>query len=332
MTAPPPDPGPPAGLPPTKLAEALMALARGERADLAALLHDVEVHTVVDGTRVTCHCHSVALDGMGRPRVEDLAAMLRWKATEFAIPRSRIAEAWRHSQRTGSLIRLHQLYDQALTLFTDIENSGEGGELLLFVLGETLLRLPQIMCKMSLKTNTRMHIHGADGVHAGVDPESGRLALYWGESKIYGDAASAIRECLASLKPMLVETGPGATSAVDLQLLQRGADLDDPLLEAAIKEFLDPLNPAYNQLEIRGLCLVGFDSDAYPAGVGRMQQGELVAAITAQLPRWKEQIANRVRAEQIEGFALHMMCVPFPAAEAFRRLMRESLGVVSAAA
>ena len=84
----------------------------------------------------------------------------------------------------------------ALSLFPDIESSGEGGELLLFVLAETLLRLPQILCKMSLKTNLRMHVHGADGVHAGVDPGMGRVALWWGESKIY-DAASAIRECVA---------------------------------------------------------------------------------------------------------------------------------------
>jgi hypothetical protein len=49
---------------------------------------------------------------------------------------------------------------------------------------------------MDLKTDTRLHYHGADGVYAGVTPE-GLLKLYWGESKIYKDAGAAIRDCLA---------------------------------------------------------------------------------------------------------------------------------------
>jgi hypothetical protein len=217
-------------------------------------------------------------------------------------------------------------------VFTDIENSGEGGELLLFVLAETLLSLPQVICKMSLKTHTRMHVHGADGVHAGVDPETGRLALYFGESKIYSDAATAIRDCLASLAPMLIEFGPGSAHERDFQLLQRAADLNDPVLEAALKRYLNPRDPAYNDLEFRGLCLVGFDSDAYPSAVAAMPQAELVERILPQLPGWKRQILRRIEAENLQPFALHMICLPFPSADAFRQYMRQWLGVTSAAA
>jgi hypothetical protein len=201
-----------------------------------------------------------------------------------------------------------------------------------FVLAETLLRLPQVICKMSLKTNTRMHVHGADGVHAGVDPDTARLALYWGESKIYGDAAAAIRECLASLAPMLVGFGPGAAHERDLQLLQRAADLDHPELETALKRFLNPRDPAYNDLEFRGLCLVGFDCDAYPTAVAAMRQPELIEKILSQLPAWKRQIAKRIGEEKLSDFSLHMICVPFPSADAFRECMRQALGVTSAAA
>ncbi|HEX2078296.1 MAG TPA: DUF1837 domain-containing protein [Longimicrobium sp.] len=269
---------------------------------------------------------------MGRPRVKDIAAAVCERALEFAIPRGEIAAADQHHQRTGSPARLIKLHNEALNLFTDLENSGEGGELLLFVLAETLLRLPQVICKMNLKTNTRMHVHGADGVHAGVDPDTERLALYWGESKIYGDATAAIRECLASLAPMLVGFGPGAAHERDLQLLQRAADLDDPKLEAALKRFLNPRDPAYNDLEFRGLCLVGFDSDAYPTAVAAMRQPELIEKILSQLPAWKRQIANRIGEEKLDDFSLHMICVPFPSADSFRQYMRQALGVTSAAA
>ncbi|MDB4879682.1 MAG: hypothetical protein JWL60_1128 [Gemmatimonadetes bacterium] len=319
--------GPAASLPPTGLAAALLSLARGERTDLAALLHDVEVQTVVDGTRVTFHCHSVALDARGRPRLTELAAAVCERALEFAIPRSEIARAQEHMDRTGSPARIIRLHNQALELFTDIENSGEGGELLLFVLAEALLRLPQVLCKMSLKTNPRMHVHGADGVHAGVDPDTGRLALYWGESKLYGDPAAAIRECLASIAPMLLNCGPGTAHERDLQLLHRNVDLDDPQLEAALKPFLDPRDPAFNEIEFRGLCLVGFDCDVYPAAIDAMRQPELIAAILGRTPTWKAQIARRIREEGLDVFSLHMICVPFPSAEDFRTYMRQALGI-----
>ncbi|WP_345819102.1 Hachiman antiphage defense system protein HamA [Methylobacterium fujisawaense] len=57
---------------------------------------------------------------------------------------------------------------------------------------------------MDLKTDRRMHYHGADGVYAGVTPD-GILKLYWGESKLCKDMASGIRACLSSLAPFLVE-------------------------------------------------------------------------------------------------------------------------------
>ena len=320
------------GLPVDELAKSLVRLARGEPADFSALLHDVEVHVTVDGTKVTCHCHSLTMDAAGRPRLADLTAALTHMALEFAIPRSQIEKAHEHYHRTHSPARMIGLHEQAKALFTDLAKSGEGGELLLFALAERMLRLPQLICKMSLKTSTQMHVHGADGAHAGVDPATGRLALYWGESKIYDDPASAIRACLGSLAPMLLEIGPNAANRRDLQLLDRAIDLNDQMLETALRRYLDPLDPASNELEMRGLCLVGFDCDAYNPRQAGLQQHEVVEAIVSQLPAWKASIADRIVAETLGGFAMHMMCVPFPSAQAFRLNMRQALGLARAAA
>ena len=54
--------------------------------------------------------------------------------------------------------------------------------MLLFMLAERFLKLPQILCKMALKTDSRLHYHGADGVYAGVTQE-GVLKLYWGSRR-----------------------------------------------------------------------------------------------------------------------------------------------------
>jgi len=306
------------------LEEALKRLARGTLTALGGLLHDVESHVTVDGTLVTAHCHCLKLDGNGRPRTEDLVKVIAEHVLDYAIPRSHIREADEEFQRSRSTQKLVRLADEARSLFTDLEQSGEGGELLLFALAEKLLRLPQLICKMSLKTNTRMHVHGADGLHAGVDPTTGKLLLYWGESKIYGDVTGAVRECLASIRPMLAEYSSGQR---DLQLLQRHADLDDPALEAALKKYLDPDADEFNSLEFRGLCLVGFDCDAYPTGPSTTQLAAMAKQIAATLPTWRGHVKKRLAEEKLDAFAMHFLFVPFPSADGFRQLLRDKLGV-----
>lgn len=307
------------------LRDALKRLARGTEKDLSALLYDVERHVVVDGTNVTAHCHCLTLDGNGRPRIEDLVEGVAEHVLDYAIPRSEYRTAEDEARRTGSHQKIARLYTKARQLFTDLVQSGEGGELLLFALAEKLLRLPQLICKMSLKTNTRMHIHGADGLHAGVDEKTGKLLLYWGESKIFSDVTSAVRDCLASLAPMLQNH---EASKRDLQLLQRHLDVDNDELEEALKKFLNPDDPEFNALEFRGLCLVGFDFDAYPSeGPSRVELKTIVKAIVEALPKWKEHLVKRIFEEKLDAFSMHFLFVPFPSADNFRRLFREHLGL-----
>src|ERR1035437_5189888 len=181
---------------------------------------------------------------------------------------------------------------------------------------------------MSLKTNTRMHVHGADGLHAGVDPDTKKLVLYWGESKIYQEASDAIRECLASLAPMLKSPGNASGPADrDLQLLQRFADIDDPELERALKRFLDPRTEASTRVEFRGLGLVGFDCAHYPKTAGEVELPALIEAMKTLLAGLKKQIGKRVLEEMLEPFGMHFFCVPFPSTQDFTRRRRIELGI-----
>jgi hypothetical protein len=307
-----------------QLGRALLALARGGPADLAGLLHGVESHAEVGKTKVSAHCHCLKLDAHGRPKVEHLVRAIAEQVTIYAIPRSTIREAGDDFFKTKNPRKLNRLHSEARKLFTDLSKSGEGGELLLFVLAEKLLGLPQLICKMDLKTSTQMHVHGADGLHAGVDPANGRLLLYWGESKIYGNVTDAIRECLASVGPMLSSYAEGER---DLQLLQRYSDLDDQKLESALKAFLDPDSEAFNSLEFRGLCLVGFDCDAYPSVPSATEISAMASQITTVLPKWKAHVEKRIAEEKLETFAMHFLFLPFPSADDFREQLRKELGL-----
>jgi hypothetical protein len=312
----------------TALEEALQHLARGQREDLGGLLVDVEVHFKIEKTKVVFHLHCLRLDGNGRPRVRDLVRAICENVLDFAIPRSEISAARAKMEATGSSAALVRLVVEARQLFTDLTQTGEGGELLLFVMAEQILGLPQLICKMSLKTNTRMHVHGADGLHAGVDPDTKKLVLYWGESKIYQEASDAIRECLASLAPMLKSPGNASGPADrDLQLLQRFADIDDPELERALKRFLDPRTEASTRVEFRGLGLVGFDCAHYPKTAGEVELPALIEAMKTLLAGLKKQIGKRVLEEMLEPFGMHFFCVPFPSTQDFTRRLRIELGI-----
>nr|WP_240544038.1 DUF1837 domain-containing protein [Bradyrhizobium canariense] len=96
--------------------------------------------------------------------------------------RSQLATAKERDTKFNSTEAVTALVEQARRSFTDLAKTGEGGEMLLFLLSERFLKLPQVLCKMGLKTDSRMHYHGADGVYAGVTHE-GLLKLYWASQR-----------------------------------------------------------------------------------------------------------------------------------------------------
>src|ERR1051326_1932288 len=125
------------------LGESLQRLARGQKEALAGLLTDVEVHSKVAGTNVVFHLHCLRLDGNGRPRIRYLVRAVCEHILDFAIPRSDINSAKAQMDADGSTAGLMRLAAEAKSLFTDLTQTGEGGELLLFVMAEQVLQLPQ---------------------------------------------------------------------------------------------------------------------------------------------------------------------------------------------
>jgi hypothetical protein len=221
------------------------------------------------------------------------------------------------------------LHHEAIGVFTDLSKTGEGGELLLFLLAERFLGLPQVLCKMDLKTDPRMHYHGADGVYASVT-EDGRLKLYWGESKIYADPTSAIRDCLSSLAPFLTEADfKEATRERDLVLLSDKADLNDPKLTEAFKRYFDRSSPMSIRVEYCGIALVGFDTDFYPTDDAKAVADEIAKSAKMQMENWLKTVGHRIAREKLETFDIQFLCVPLPSANGFREAFLNALGLKS---
>lgn len=258
-----------------------------------------------------------------------LAEFMRNAVADYAIPRSKLAEAKARDLKYNSTEAVTALVEQARRSFTDLAKTGEGGEMLLFLLAERFLKLPQILCKMDLKTDTRMHYHGADGVYAGVT-EQGMLKLYWGESKIYSDAAAAIRDCLASLAPFLVEPEhEDAERERDLILLSDKADLSDPILTEALKRYFDRTSVLSKRVQYCGVALVGFDAKFYPGDDVKAIAAEIAAAARTELEAWRARIGERLKLEKLDLFEIELFCLPLPSAEGFRAAFLKAMGLTA---
>ena len=226
---------------------------------------------------------------------------MRNAAVDYAIPRSKLAAAKARDNKFNSTEAVAELVEQAKRSFTDLAKSGEGGEMLLFLLAERFLKLPQVLCKME---------------------------LYWGESKIYGDASAAIRDCLNSLSPFLIEPEhEEAGRERDLVLLSDKADLSNPTLTDALKKYFDKSSVMSKRVQYCGVALVGFDAPFYPKDDVKAVAEEIVKASRTELSGWSKSIESRLKAEKLDQMEIELLCIPLPSAEGFRTAFFKAMGI-----
>lgn len=305
----------------------LEAALTGDPEALDVHLTLIERDIKVAGQSVKIHCHCLAVDGNGKIQLHRLAQFMRNAATDYAIPRSKVAAAKARDTKFNSTEAVAELVERAKRSFTDLANTGEGGEMLLYLLAERFLKLPQILCKMDLKTDDKMHYHGADGVYAGISSE-GVLKLFWGESKVYATAGAAISACLESLAPFLLEPEhEGAERERDLLLLSDKADLSDEKLTAALRRYFDRSSPMSNRVRYCGVALVGFGVQFYPGDGAAAVAADIAEAAKAALSDWTETVGKGITKNKLEGLEIEFFCVPLPSAQGFRDIFLEVMGL-----
>lgn len=309
------------------LPEDLSKIVSGDPEELDVHLQLVQRDVLLKDCVARLHCHCLTVDGNGRVKPERLAEFMRNSIIDYAVPRSRLDAARARDAKFKSGSAVAALHHEAIGTFTDLANTGEGGEMLLFLLAERFLKVPQVLCKMDLKTDSHMHYHGADGVYASVN-EDGLLKLYWGESKVYGDPTAAIRDCLASLAPFLVEVDhEGADRERDLVLLSDKADLSNPELTAAFRKYFDRTSPLSNRVEYCGIALIAFDADFYPKDDAKGIAKDVLKAANDEMEKWVKNLKNRLSIEKLDKFDIQFFCVPVPSADGFRASFLKALGI-----
>lgn len=304
--------------------ERFQTLVRGGNGSLLDFLPPFEDAVTVPGTFTLARTHFLAHDMNGTPVVEQLAGVMADAAVDFCIPRDKIERALAECARTGSAAPIVSLNEQARDLFVKSAGSGEGGELLLFLLLERVLGRPQLISKMPLKTSSAMHVHGSDGIHASL-AEDDVLDIYWGESKLYRSSSAAFKECFESIAPFLKEDGVEARKR-DLLLVRDHLNVTQATLAAYLLEYFDETNPKTLRVRWNGVCLVGFDHRKYP-NLSSLDEQEH-QALSHQVTRWHETIAGRLDQFELAEVNIDLFCVPVPDVNTLRTRVLKRMGAM----
>lgn len=310
-----------------------LAAIRRDWSLLAARIHTVEHEVVTNHKLLTLRLHHPALRGVNAT-VSELVKTIALFLAHFSLPRKQVQSAYNDIQSKTSQVDQHLIYTQldneARSLFMRARKSaartGEAGELLLYLLTEWLLEAPQIIAKMSLKTNAQMPVHGSDGVHVRFDAETGNLVIYSGEAKLHSDIGSAIRSAVESIQA-------GASREKmdhELELVRRHIDLSslNPAAQKSLLAYLDPFEPASNKRQEVVTCLLGFDFADYAAldATGDAPDDQFRALAIEKLRVVGPAFADALTKADLPHQKVELFLLPVPSVTALRDQFQDQIG------
>lgn len=276
-----------------------------------------------DLSETVAHFYFIKLDGSGNPRKRDLLQYVATKILDYSIPKKEQIAAREYLLKFNSTSKVLELQRKAKLLFVDLEKTGELGEMLLYILTEDILKLPQIISKMTLKTSSKLHYQGADGIHFNYNECDDTLDLYWGESKMEKTITSALSNCFNSIVPFL--TNPvsyDSTQNRDLQLITSNIseNINNEKLEDFLVNYFDLNNDYSNKLNFKGICFIGFDVDNYPTKAKEKSTLVLLEEFKEKLKSWKRSIITQLdNHPDIKKFEMNIFIMPFESVDEMRK-------------
>lgn len=120
-----------------KAMDNLLIKSKGE---LLSRIEQVSSEISIEGTKSVATCYMLKIDANGNTRLKDLVDFIDRKLIEYSIPKKEIDEAKEYFIETGSPSKVDELKSKAKTLFTELDKTGEGGEILLYPTLFTLKR------------------------------------------------------------------------------------------------------------------------------------------------------------------------------------------------
>lgn len=313
-----------------RLSKALDRIFVQSKGEINSRIEQVAFCVDISETQAKGYCYCLKIDANGNLRLKDLIDFIDDKIVEYAIPKKEIDDAKKYFNETNSPLKTNALRKKAENLFTDLEKTGEGGEILLYILIQEFLKIPQLISKMSLKTSGQLHYQGADGIHIKYDEKTSCLNLYWAEAKMYQDLNAAITNCFDSLKGFLLDPqGSNSTQERDIQLITGNiqANINDTELEDLLVGYFDKDNDLSNKIVYKGVCFIGFDYDKYPLENDLSKTTEdIKKAVITEHKKWYQTLSEKIKTHtNLDEKEIHIFLMPFRSVAEFRKYYLERI-------
>jgi len=169
--------------------------------DYEVLFDKIEHTKTINGVKVNLRFKYIKFTPNGELKLDLLVDTLVSYFTHFCFSAQKrqlndeLTDMQREQQR-------NKLQTEARKLFRkwnkEGSTSGEMGEMILWLLMEVVLKAPQIVAKMDLKTNPKLESFGSDGIHMKVVDDI--LNIYFGEAKLYNSVTKALDSIFESIE------------------------------------------------------------------------------------------------------------------------------------
>lgn len=308
-----------------------LALLLGDFSHLSARLRHLSYDTATCGDRIEVRCSYPSFRG-GEPTVNDFIDILAKHIVPFCLPRSEIRETQKilaGGDHVKAGVAMATLAKKAQDLFIKAQKgssrSGEAGEIVLYILNEWILKAPQIVSKMFLKTNNNMPVHGTDGIHARFDAATDKLQLFWGESKAHKTLNSALTDALDSIKQFV----EGGQEEREIQIISAYPDFGvlDTATRDAFLEYLDPYSEKSVERVAIFSCLL-IHEYATPKGNYTDEEVEklYISEVNTEVEGFIKGLNDKIKTKGLEMKRFEFFLLPVPSVQGFRDRFQENIG------
>lgn len=295
-----------------------------EEPDFSQCIDVVESSHEISGISATVRLHCLKFNANGEPMVDALANKLYDYIIDYCLSAKDRAEPLTNRQAANLTKQARQLFRRPEITDASPDRTGEAGEVLLFFLIEAVLRAPQVVAKMELKTNHNDEVKGSDGIHAKWNEEEEIVEFFFGESKLRKSASKAISSLIDSINGF----HEVKMYEHEFNIVTKHFKYAHQSIKSAIEGMIINGEPG-DSVRINHACLIGYDFSGYSSAEGKSRQ-ELKDDFCKKLLKHSDSLVESLQRHfdefEKKQLVFEVFFLPFPSVDEFRNSFNRALG------
>jgi hypothetical protein len=285
----------------------------------------VEHENMIDGMDVNLHFKYLKLDPNGNPKIGLLVNTLLNYATHYCFSsqkRDVEDDEFEKNKLMNEAKKLFRKWKDEDITDTNQPKSGEVGEMILWLMMEVILKAPQVVAKMDLKTNPKLEVFGSDGIHLDISEED-TLNIYFGEAKFYNDIYGALDSAFQSIE----DFHENSMDNHEFTLLTTHYKYLNNNQQDKIYKFIKGEIES-SEVKINHACLIGYDWDKYKK-LDTSERKEFIQNFTSVYQKETERLTKLIQSRfdkfSKKEFSFEVFFIPFKNVQELRTAFNEIL-------